>query len=166
MSKLPGYISKFLILDPTVTPVVTPPVSNTTDAATGNTIVYKTGGYTEVKGVGDMSFSAPQGEYDTTSHDTGQWKTSMPGRKDASVTCKMMYDDADPGQQMLLNAWEKARVLKVHFVMNTGLSTAKAYEGFAYINKFDLASPTDGICTMDLGFKFTDIVTVVAQPTT
>jgi hypothetical protein len=62
------------------------------------------GGFVNINGIVDGSFTLEVEELDSTTHDSGAFRSFLGGRGMATVELTLRYDEADPGQLSLATA--------------------------------------------------------------
>lgn len=94
---------------------------------------------------------------ETSSKDSGDWATSIPGRKSWSLSATLQLDFATnvakETYEDLLNAWLNGTALTVTF--KTGLSEDIVLQGSAYVESKPVTSGDQEIATCDVTLRGT-----------
>jgi hypothetical protein len=98
---------------------------------------------------------------ETSSKDSGQWETSIPGRKSwgLSATIQLDYNDADTTvytYDELLTAWMNQSELTVSFKTSAALATVLT--GKAYVESKPVKGGDQEIATVDVKLKGTGVL--------
>ena len=120
----------------------------------GRVAVSSDGGTTffEVAGITDMSLSAAQAELNATAHDSGQFEEFINGRKDATLDLSLLWDEDDPGQNVITEAFTSATRIDVRFRMQEKL-TAVEFLAKAIVTGYSPSAPNDDIATADVTLR-------------
>lgn len=95
---------------------------------------------------------------ETSSKDSGEWETAIPGRKawGLSATIQLDYNDADAAvftYDELLTAWLNQSILTVSF--KTSASAATILTGSAFVESCPVKGGDQEIATVDIKLKGT-----------
>lgn len=126
--------------------------------------VSSDGGLTffEVKGAVDITLNSNQAELTTTSHDSGQFEEYVPGRKDFSIDLGLRYDEADPGQSLLVDGYYTGSVLDWRLRMQSGTGFRQwLVKGFP--TSLSPGGPNDDVASMDASIRCTGPMTLQIQ---
>lgn len=98
---------------------------------------------------------------DTSSKDSGDWATSIPGRKSWSLSATLQVDYTDGGASYtydeLLTAWLDQTALTVTFKTSTVGDTTLT--GSAYVESKPVKSDDQAIATVDITLRGTGALT-------
>ena len=116
----------------------------------------------EVKGASDVTLSGNQAELTTTSHDSGQFEEYIPGRKDFTIDLGLRYDEADPGQDLLMDSFYSGTTVDWRFRMQVGTGLDQ-YLCKGFCSSLSPAGPNDDVASMDATIRVTGPVTRQTQ---
>lgn len=119
--------------------------------------------YTEVKGIADATLNLEQAELTTTAHDDGDFETFIVGRKNGSIDVTVRYDEADAGQQTLLDSFFDGTTLDYRWRMRGDVSGARELTAKGIITSQPQAAPNDDVASMDTTIRLTGTITKATQ---
>lgn len=116
----------------------------------------------ELKGATDITLNSNQAELTTTAHDSGQFEEYVPGRKDFSLDVGLRYDEADPGQNILVDAFFSGTTLDWRFRMQVGTGN-RQWLVKAFPTSLSPAGPNDDVASLDVTLRCTGPMTLQLQ---
>jgi predicted secreted protein len=109
--------------------------------------------YEVLGGAVDISMNIAQAEIGITAHSDDDWEVYLPGRKDVSIDCSLRYDEADPGQIILMASMftsvEAERNMKIRLTMVTDPGVGVQYDGTAFVSSLSPSGPNDDAASFD-----------------
>lgn len=112
----------------------------------------------------DMTLTVQGSEVDVTSHDSGDWKEFIYGRKEWSAEAEALYVDSNAGQDNVYTALNGKTIIKLRFRPAGAASGKDQFTGDALVLNWDLSGPNDDAAASKLSFKGTGALTKAAQP--
>ncbi len=119
--------------------------------------------FTDVNGISDMTFNTTTEEIDVTTHDDNIFRTFIQGRKEGSLDLSMMWDEDDPGQNALRNAYFGATQPQFRFRLQEG-TNRQEFLASGFISNWTPAAPNDDAATMDVTIRFSGAFSPGLQP--
>jgi len=110
-----------------------------------------------IGGQKDATLSISADTLETTSKDTGDWRTYLSGLKQWSLTCDGLYVESDAAQTALWNAFQSAEEVTVTLSKPTSSFTAS---GQAVITSIEYGAAMEDALTFNVEFQGTGALTV------
>lgn len=119
--------------------------------------------YTVIGGITDATLNINQGEIKVTSHDSGSFEEYIPGRKDMTIDCSAVYNEADvPQMAIIQSAFDST---SLHFRFYAKLATgSRMSECEGLITKCNVATPNDDAAKLDFTIRLSGTATWATQP--
>src|SRR5205823_5103564 len=99
----------------------------------------------------------------TTSHDSGAFEESIPGRVSGTVDAPCLYDEADVGQDAALTAVTSQTVVKIRFRPKGTTVGFKQFVSDAWVAASPIAGANDNAADLKLSFNLTGTITRSTQ---
>jgi predicted secreted protein len=119
-------------------------------------------GFVDVLGIVDGTLSLEGEELDTTCHDSGRFRDFIAGRAAGTVDITALWDDADPGQEIVKQSIEDGTKLTYRFRMQV-LSGADEFSAQGIVTSTNPAGPNDSPGGMDFSIRLAGAITRGAQ---
>jgi TP901-1 family phage major tail protein len=116
-----------------------------------------------VAGAQDLTFNGNADTIDVSSHDSGQFREFLQGRKDATLDGSLFWDEADPGQGIIKNAYFSSTRIDVRFRMQEATGKDEIFAK-AVVTTFGESSPNDDGAAVDVTLQITGDFTPSTQP--
>ncbi len=116
-----------------------------------------------VNGIVDATMNLENAILDTTAHDDLDSRTFIYGRQTGTVDLTLRWDDADPGQEDLLDAAFGKTVNTYVFTMET-LSGADRYTFSGLVSTSSPSAPNDDVAELSAAIQITGDITRDTQP--
>ncbi len=131
----------------------------------GRLAVSSDGGTTwvQVNGIQDMTFTGNADELDVSAHDSGQFREYLQGRKDATIDGTLWWDEADPGQNIVKNAYFSSTRIDMRFRMEENTGRDEIFTK-GIVTSYSPASPNDDAASVDFTLRVTGDFTPSTQP--
>ena len=110
-----------------------------------------------IGGQKDATLSISADTLETTTKDTGDWRTYLSGLKQWSLTCDGLYVESDAAQTALWNAFQSAEEVTVTLSKPTSSFTAS---GQAVITSIEYGAAMEDALTFNVEFQGTGALTV------
>lgn len=117
---------------------------------------------TDVKGIVDGSLDLERPSLDTTTHDTGDARTSIQGRLAGTVGVNMMFDEADGGQGGMQADFFTGTERAIIFQMDTAGALHK-YTGTGQIESWAISGPNDAPGEVTAAVRFSGSIVEATQ---
>lgn len=95
----------------------------------------------------DIDFNGSQEQLEATCKDDGQFKSFIPGRKEATLDFTARWDEEDAGQELMDAAFFSATRVAIRFRMQERTG-AKEYIAKGLITDYSMSSPNDDIAEL------------------
>jgi len=112
-----------------------------------------------IGGQKDATLSISADTLETTTKDTGDWRTYLSGLKQWSLTCDGLYVESDAAQTALWNAFQSAEEVTVTLSKPTSSSSFTA-SGQAVITSIEYGAAMEDALTFNVEFQGTGALTV------
>jgi len=109
-----------------------------------------------IGGQKDATLSISADTLETTSKDTGDWRTYLSGLKQWSLTCDGLYVESDAAQTALWNAFQSAEEVTVTLSKPTSFTVS----GQALITSIEYGAAMEDALTFNVEFQGTGALTV------
>lgn len=109
-----------------------------------------------IGGQKDATLSISADTLETTTKDTGDWRTYLSGLKQWSLTCDGLYIESDVAQTALWNAFQSAQEVTVTLSKPTSFTAS----GQAVITSIEYGAAMEDALTFNVEFQGTGALTV------
>jgi len=109
-----------------------------------------------IGGQKDATLSISADTLETTTKDTGDWRTYLSGLKQWSLTCDGLYVESDAAQTALWNAFQSAEEVTVTLSKPTSFTVS----GQALITSIEYGAAMEDALTFNVEFQGTGALTV------
>jgi len=111
-----------------------------------------------IGGQKDATLSISADTLETTTKDTGDWRTYLSGLKQWSLTCDGLYIESDAAQTALWNAFQSAEEVTV--TLSKPTSSSFTASGQAVITSIEYGAAMEDALTFNVEFQGTGALTV------
>jgi len=112
---------------------------------------------TTIAGQRNATLSLTSDSIDTTSKDTGDWRTFLAGLKSWTLSCDGLYVDGDPALEELQSKFESGTAVAVTIAEKNAAWTAT---GNAVITSLDYDASLEDVMTVSAEFQGTGALTI------
>lgn len=106
------------------------------------------GTYTDVNSIEDANANGTLDEVETTTHDDGTQRTYIKGKRDLTIDLSLLFDEDDPGQNVLTDSYFGDVNFLSRFRMEEGAGNEEFLDLDSFITSYAEGSPNEDAATL------------------
>lgn len=119
--------------------------------------------YGAVGKITDSSLSLEADAIDVSNHDSGGHREFLIGFDQGTISLEMNWDDADAGQEDLLDAWVNKTTFSARFRLQVDSGAHEFTVGTVLVTGLDLDGPNEDQATMSVELQLSGTITRATQ---